>query len=118
MVFSTIKNASNIINKDKLIICPVLAEDDADPVSTNMIEEQIEFIAFPNPSNNVFTIHYDIEKNGILEIYNLLGQRLEQHVLDNLSGQRSVGQDWIPGIYLAKIKSGNQSSKTLKLVKQ
>jgi len=91
---------------------------DADPVSTIKIKEiPNQFIAFPNPSSNTFTINYELTRAGELFCFNSLGQIVEQITLEDSSGQITLGKEWTAGIYLTKIIIDDQLSQTLKLVK-
>lgn len=96
---------------------------DADPInSTNeIIMEGLQLSVAPNPSSNQFYVDYQIDAsldNGTLEIYNLLGQSLEQIPLDQASGRKTVGADLRPGIYFIRMSGHDFSSKAIRLIKR
>jgi len=85
-------------------------------LTTNAIETPNFLKAFPNPTNGLVQIS---SKNQILsyELYNLMGQKIVEEVVNN---QHTVQLDLNglnSGVYFLKIKS-NTESATIKLVKE
>ncbi len=75
----------------------------------------------PNPSNSNFLVQYAWEaakEMPVLEVRNLLGQVVFTEKLSSKSGAISCGNNWIPGVYLAVLRSGSTQGTPVKLVKQ
>ncbi len=75
----------------------------------------------PNPSNSNFLVQYAWEaakEMPVLEVRNLLGQVVFTENLSSKSGAISCGNNWIPGVYLAVLRSGSTQGAPVKLVKQ
>ena len=87
--------------------------------STKNLLENVSIEAFPNPFEQNFTFKYQLENNDAdLLITNLLGQQIEAHRLGGAHGNIQLGNNWIPGVYLAKIIQDGKTSEVLKIVKQ
>lgn len=83
--------------------------------------EKLDCELFPNPSNGLFTIRYDSDKNHDLnfEVYNMTGSLIHSENWKTVSGQnlRPVDLSGAPGgVYLVKVSSprGFVSIKTIK----
>jgi hypothetical protein len=70
---------------------------------------------YPNPFNPSTTVNYDIKKSGntIVEVYNILGQKVET-LVDSYQDAGSYSLEWnargqASGMYFVRIVSGDQS---------
>ena len=87
--------------------------------STKNLLQNVSLEAFPNPFEQNFTFKYQLENNDAnLLITNLLGQQIESHRLIGAHGNIQLGNDWISGVYFAKITQDGKTSEVLKIVKQ
>jgi choice-of-anchor B domain-containing protein len=80
-------------------------------------EEKIKLNIFPNPSNAAFNIQYELragENQAELEVFNLLGQRIEGIKLPDSKGQVALGENWPKGVYIVHLKNSQQSWKIVK----
>ncbi len=95
---------------------------DAEPTSVDDLSDtNIRINAFPNPTADVFTLAYDLSEvkgDAIATVVNIIGQTVTTIALDKTTNKVRFGSDLSPGIYLIHIESGDQSSKSIKLVKQ
>ncbi len=73
---------------------------------------------YPNPANNRITVNIEaIARNCNIEIYNVIGVKIEDEKLSN--GQNLVDISTIPsGVYFYQIKSGNEVLNSGKFVKE
>jgi hypothetical protein len=81
----------------------------------------IELNAYPNPSNGQFAVQFDLDRyypNASIEVYGLMGQLFESKALPTSKGIVYMGDDWSAGIYVLKLRNGNQVHPGIKLVKQ
>jgi len=69
---------------------------------------------FPNPFQQQITLVYEGASNEDLqlEVYNTLGQMIENRKLYQASGTLSIGGQWAKGVYYVRL--GNQSIKIIK----
>ena len=88
-------------------LCPVL--------SVNDITKQLSVSVFPNPSIGQFTLTLSVE-NGIVEIYNILGQRVNHSEITNQETKIDLSNQ-PKGIYFVKIVA-NQKMRTEKILIQ
>ncbi len=94
---------------------------EGEPSSVIEQSENIKLKAFPNPSNQDFNIVYELLNNldnGQIQVYNGLGQLVEQVSISNNQGRIVLGQDYASGFYNVRLLNGNEISKSLKLIKQ
>ncbi len=78
--------------------------------------------AYPNPAYNKIRISYNLSSevgdNSRFEIYNTIGNRVMSLPVNMKKGIIEADMSNLPqGIYYYRIKNGNQSSKTLKVIK-
>ncbi len=92
--------------------------------NTTPVEEPLantpQMHAFPNPFSGQLNIHYkiiDTVTDGLLIVYNSLGQRVDQVILSGNDGNIIIGENLDPGIYFLQIQSGNKVSEALKVIK-
>jgi len=88
--------------------------------------EEVSFLenvnALPNPFTDVFELQFDLLENRDfqIEIYNVEGKMVKNLAFENRTGLQKISinaKDFSNGIYFAKIKSNNESTKSIKLVK-
>jgi choice-of-anchor B domain-containing protein len=76
---------------------------------------------YPNPFASTCILHYDFKSASFnearLEIYNVIGEVMESHLLRNASGTIEWGKALPDGIYVAKVISGGANSTVFKVVK-
>ncbi len=86
------------------------------------IEPGALLTATPNPATGHFQLQYEWPgQTGTLlvEVRNLYGQTVETRTLSAAKGHLQIGEQWMPGIYFAVLRSMNgQQALPLKLVKQ
>ncbi|TYA92165.1 LamG-like jellyroll fold domain-containing protein [Seonamhaeicola marinus] len=93
--------------------CSVTLNIEDDKVSSNEVK------IYPNPVRDILTLKLDrLQKNGIFELYDLLGNKVKQ--LNNLDLNKIELNlsELNSGLYLYVIKDGNSTLKSGKLVKQ
>lgn len=88
--------------------------------SENIVDNSGFLSVSPNPSASAFAIHYDwAEASSLtLEVRNVLGQVVFTQRLNNKTGSVTCGESWPKGIYLASLRSGEQRSVPIKILKQ
>ena len=84
--------------------------------------EKIEWIAFPNPTQDVLQVRLNIprqQSNSIaLTLLNSMGQAMRQAILTPGNHQCDFNLDGLPtGLYILQMQAGNQSG-SLKVVKE
>jgi hypothetical protein len=77
---------------------------------TPLVDNPLEVVIFPNPSNSKFTLEagQDISGNQIA-VFNLLGQRTEVRV--SQLGPRKLDLDLtgnVPGVYFIRLDTGKE----------
>lgn len=90
------------------------------PVSTEELDANIQLMAFPNPFDQQITLSYQLSnkvKNGVLEVYDLLGRIRELVPVNENVGQAVFGQQLNPGIYFVRLKVDDVVSEPLRIVK-
>ena len=79
------------------------------------------FSVSPNPFQNQAVIYYQfkqLEGEGVLRIYNVLGKIIYQREIDQKENQIFLTNNFEQGIYFVQLEVNNQVSQTIKLVKQ
>jgi hypothetical protein len=67
------------------------------------------FSIYPNPSNGIFTITTNQTYTGTIEIYNMLGKKVESVVFNNNIRSYEINlTHYSKGIYLVNLVSGNK----------
>jgi len=79
------------------------------------IEEKSKVLVYPNPANDELTVLNTSEGVGIIEIYNLIGEKILSKELKNYSSIISI-KDLKAGTYLYKIIVNNEFVKADKLI--
>jgi hypothetical protein len=84
-----------------------------DSTQVGITEEDIDqqnFNIYPNPSDSQINIDYDLEgnKKGVLEIYNMEGQLIEQKSLGDFFDKVMLDvSEYTSGTYIVKIQTDN-----------
>jgi hypothetical protein len=76
--------------------------------------------AYPNPTNDVFTLQYELKKNegAKVELFNAVGSLIATTFIDDRKGVLSINLNAQPnGVYYYRLSNGSQQSKTLKIIK-
>lgn len=90
------------------------------PVTTQHINQDIELQALPVAFNHTCQIKFqnvDAFESATLSVINTNGVLVKSYPLNASQGHLIIGDSLAPGIYFAKIVSGNKQSKTIRLVK-
>jgi len=85
----------------------------------DVIDENIQLTAHPNPFNEQLTINYSLENaddNTRLDIRNALGQVVYSTALNGTQGIHTVNQQLHAGIYFVQITNGQMISKPVKVL--
>ncbi len=88
--------------------------------ATNLNADNIGVYAAPNPFTNETVIHFrnNESDNLLIEILNVLGEKIEQHIVAKSQQQITIGQKISDaGIYFYELKKGDKIVKTGKIVK-
>jgi hypothetical protein len=82
------------------------------PYVTNVPETQtLSFSIFPNPANDFFEVSGNVNSdNGILQLIDCLGQRIDINVMQTATGWKVDMSDKAPGVYFVEVISGNEKS--------
>ena len=86
-------------------------------------EEDLSMDAFPNPFQESINIQYELADTNAndevaLHIYNVLGQLVETHQLDNAADNIAVGKQLTKGIFFVQISVDGVASKAMKIIKE
>jgi len=76
--------------------------------------------AYPNPTNDVFSLQYELEKNegAKVELFNAVGSLISTTFIDDRKGVLSINLNAQPnGVYYYRLSNGTRQSKTLKIIK-
>ena len=88
--------------------------------------EEVSFLenvkALPNPFTDVFELQFNLLENRDfqIEIFDIEGKLIQNLPFENQTGLQKISinaKDFPSGIYFAKIKSNNESTKSIKLIK-
>lgn len=94
---------------------------DAALTAVKPIVLEIQLQAFPNPFVNQLTLHYRfpemLNREGVLRLYNLLGQEVQRYRVDQREGTLQIGQSLRPGTYFIVPETGGAQGKAVKIVK-
>ncbi|NJN77657.1 MAG: T9SS type A sorting domain-containing protein [Saprospiraceae bacterium] len=89
------------------------------PINTTIINQlSAKINAYPNPFSESMKIDYELNSNnGTLEVFNLVGQTVETHAINNKEGSILIGNNLETGIYFVRIIQNGQVSTAQKVVK-
>jgi choice-of-anchor B domain-containing protein len=88
------------------------------PVSTSPIESMISIKTYPNPFMESMQVEYKLTtSSATLQVYNLVGQLMESHLINNKNGSISIGNNLESGVYVIRILEEGKVSLTRKIVK-
>jgi len=98
---------------DKIDLPLPYGRDDINPREAQEDSFMERYNFFPNPTNNVLTIDYEIQENRTMSVYDTRGIKIMSYALDGAGNKASIdlGQQ-SNGIYLILIRN----TKTLELV--
>jgi len=78
--------------------------------------DNANFTYYPNPVKNVLNLSYNQEITSV-EVFNMVGQKVSSNNLNATLGQVDMSQ--LPnGIYLVKVATANNQSKTIRVIKE
>jgi hypothetical protein len=78
--------------------------------------DNANFTFYPNPVKNVLNLSYNQEITSV-EVFNMVGQKVSSNNLNATLGQVDMSQ--LPnGIYLVKVATANNQSKTIRVIKE
>lgn len=78
--------------------------------------DSANFTYYPNPVKNVLNLSYNQEITSV-EVFNMVGQKVSSNNLDATLGQVDMSQ--LPnGVYLVKLATANNQSKTIRVIKE
>lgn len=82
------------------------------PSNINKNESELDFTLYPNPANEILTIHIEqpIRKEMTVEFYNSVGMLVKKAAIQQSTGQIML-DDLSNGIYLIELKSTNGISR-------
>jgi len=78
-----------------------------------LTESKQTFDIYPNPAKNIFSIY--TEYNSIIEIYNVLGKRVERFTAKNYQSVVDCS-NWDKGLYFIKSVNDSEKDKISKLI--
>ncbi len=84
------------------------------------INAQLQLSASPNPFSDQVNISYDLQATtgaAQLVIYDIVGKQVFQQAITDRAGFIIIEDDFVRGIYLARIEVDGVATKSLKLVK-
>ncbi len=93
---------------------------DGNPNGVAEVMSEILLTAAPNPSTSEFVINYKLEQFGstsVIQVFNAMGQLVHHERLTSKSGRIVIGEDFVGGMYVARIVSEGNVSKSITLIK-
>lgn len=91
------------------------------PLSVSEISaDQIYFSAYPNPTNGVLTINYNIDANSAkntLEVFDVVGKKVKSYALIGNKGKLELNvNDLNAGVYFYSVNVDGQALKTERII--
>ena len=88
-------------------------------IGINEYEKDIEIKVYPNPSNGLFTLEYELtDPNAQITIHDIMGRVIQTHSLEGKKGKFKLDlQAEQNGVYMIQLSSA-KGQKTYKLMKQ
>ncbi len=100
------------LNADEILEQQCILDGD---ITTGLISasKKVEFSLYPNPSTGAFTLNVAIEKAGVYQVFNMVGQEIANGNLQ--FPNTSIGIDNVtPGMYFVSVDTGDaQSTKKI-----
>lgn len=84
-------------------------------IAGNVLEE-IGIRIYPNPSSGQFTIEVEKPENALIEIYNILGEKIFENKITDSKTKINLNHE--AGIYFLKIKTGKKIINNVKIIIQ
>ncbi|MCG8331993.1 MAG: choice-of-anchor B family protein [Chitinophagales bacterium] len=81
---------------------------------------ELEFIAYPNPFSGQAELQFDLKEvrqNALVNVYNITGQKVESHILQDQNGRLAIGHQLTTGIYMVNLVVDGQIAKSIRVVK-
>lgn len=93
---------------------------DTEPQSVQLLSNKQISNPYPNPASGYFTFDYKIipGQTGLVEIYNMLGQKVDDSVLSGEGTLLITTESYQPGAYFYKLSIEEETQKTGKLIVQ
>jgi len=110
-------DTGNYVNPCEVLDNTISSSRIAQPDVPVINEQQtIAFNIYPNPSNGNFTIDYQLEQGGQMEVYDITGKMVKQIMLNSTNQREELKLDTEKGVYLYVLKTNQEVIKTGKLV--
>lgn len=84
------------------------------------LEEGLQVSVLPNPFKDQFELQYELTERfnqAFVQVYNSLGQRVQNIELQAQAGKIELGQNLNAGVYLVQLEADGKLSKSLKVFK-
>ncbi len=98
---------------DNTVSSSRIAQPDVPVVNQQQV---VAFNIYPNPSKGNFTIDYQLEQGGKMEVYDITGKMVKQIMLNSTNQREELKLDTEKGVYLYVLKTNQEVIKTGKLV--
>ena len=88
-------------------------------IGINEYEKEIDVKIYPNPSNGLFTLEYELRSpNATIEVYDLNGKLMYTSNLKGINGHHNIDLSTLSkGVYLLKVNT-EKASSTQRIIKQ
>ena len=87
------------------------------PNDNNVVLSLNEINVYPNPTDNILNISYNISADAILIIQDLIGRKVIEINLSNKSNQAIIDVSHLQmGVYIYQMNSGKQILKSDKII--
>lgn len=89
--------------------------------SLDLLEQNIDFLIYPNPSRDQFNVQFKMPANFgpvQLNIYSQFGRQLSSRLINQSAGLITLGAELPVGVYLLQLLDEKGSQITRKLIKQ
>jgi hypothetical protein len=86
--------------------------------NTSSAEQEIIFLAYPNPTNGMLTISTTSEEPGVIDVFTMLGSKVKTMILSGGTSNYMLDlSENSTGIYLVSITVGNKT-ETKRIIKE
>ena len=90
--------------------------------STFDLENTVSLNATPNPFTTALMVDYDYSQMNasvaVLNVFNVVGQKIEQVNINDNKGQVQIGDNLNPGVYFLQLEIDGKVNRSMKLIKQ